>query len=284
MLCGRDGERQHGAVTKVTGRTRLLGVVGDPVAQVRAPELWSGVFGTLDIDVVCVPFHVRPDDLVTFLDGASRWRNLDGLLITVPHKVTAMGLAAELSERARRVGAVNCLKSSRRGWVADMLDGLGFVTAFEDGIGPVSGRRALVIGCGGAGSAIAIALADAGAVAVDVSDVDSIRARVLVDRVAAAGVASSSVAPVGWGYDLIVNASPAGMRSTDAMPVDLDGVGADAAVADVITDPAVTPLIREAQRRGCRIQVGARMTDAQVGHMAGFFGYAELLAASTSPG
>ncbi|AKS31437.1 shikimate dehydrogenase family protein [Mycolicibacterium goodii] len=269
-------------MTKLTGRTRLLGVVGDPVAQVRAPELWSEKFGTLGIDAVCVPFHVRPDDLAAFLDGASRWRNLDGLLITVPHKGAAMRFATQLSERARRVGAVNCLKPGPGGWVADMLDGVGFVTAFENGIGPVEGRRALVIGCGGAGSAIALALADGGAAAVDVSDVDDGRASALAERTAAAGVASRPVAPLGRGYDLIVNASPAGMRGTDPVPVDLGGVGADAAVADVITDPAVTPLIEEATRRGCRVQVGAQMTDAQAGHMASFFGYREVAAVPVS--
>jgi len=266
-------------VTDPTGRTRLLGVVGDPVAQVRAPELWGTVFRELGVDAVCVPFHVRPTDLEAFLDGARRWRNLDGLLITVPHKAAAMRFATELSDRARQVGAVNCLKVGESGgWVADMLDGVGFVTAFEGGIGPVGGRRALVVGCGGAGSAIALALADAGASAVDVSDVDGARANELADRVSATGVLSRPVAALGRGYDLIVNASPAGMRSTDPLPVDLDGVGPDAAVADVITEPAVTPLIREATQRGCAVQIGSQMTDAQVGGMADFFGYAAAFA------
>lgn len=231
------------------------------------------------VEAVCVPFHVRPIDLEAFLDGARRWRNLDGLMITVPHKVAAMRFATELSERARQVGAVNCLKvGGRGGWVADMLDGVGFVTAFERSIGPAAGRRALVVGCGGAGSAIAFALAEAGATAVDVSDVNGARARELAHRVSAAGVASRPVAALARGYDLIVNASPAGMRSTDPLPIDLDGIGADAAVADVITEPSVTPLIREATRRGCSVQVGPQMTDAQLGPMAQFFGYTSTFA------
>jgi hypothetical protein len=87
----------------VNGETRLLGVVGHPIAQVLAPALWENAFRVSTLNIRCVPLHVRPDDLIAFLDGVRRLRNLDGLLITVPHKTAVVDVLARRSERAHAV-------------------------------------------------------------------------------------------------------------------------------------------------------------------------------------
>ena len=81
------------------GATRLLGIVGDPIAQVRSPPLWGALFRYNKVNAVCVPFHVRADGLARFLAGFRTAENVIGLLVTVPHKIAAAKLAGGLTER-----------------------------------------------------------------------------------------------------------------------------------------------------------------------------------------
>jgi shikimate dehydrogenase len=177
----------HGGLP--TGQTRLLVIVGHPVDQVLAPAMWTRLFLANGVDAACLDFHVLSADLERFVLGLRAVRNLDGLIVTVPHKVAALSLVDHVTDRARRDGAVNSIRrdDDRGGWVGDILDGDGFVVAFESGIRPVRGQRVLVMGSGGVGSAIAFALADSGAVEVNVSDVDSTRASSLAKRLTEAG-------------------------------------------------------------------------------------------------
>lgn len=258
-----------------TGKTRVLGIVGDPIEQVLAPALWSELFSRNGFDVVCVPMHVRPAELQSFVEGARGWKNLDGLIVTVPHKIQTLSLVTTATSRAHAVGAVNSIRSDGRGgWMGDMFDGAGFLAAYEDGIQPVRGQRVLVVGSGGVGAAIAFALGGAGANTVDVSDVDGARARALAERLQVQGVASRPVTqPSAEDYELVVNASPAGMRPDDPLPIDLQGAPSTLAVADVVTKPADTALLRAAAELGCRVQGGLRMTEAQIPLQAEFFGF-----------
>lgn len=260
-----------------TGKTRVLGIVGDPIEQVLAPALWSELFSRNGFDVVCVPMHVRPAELQSFVEGARGWKNLDGLIVTVPHKIQALSLVTAATSRACAVGAVNSIRSDGRGgWMGDMFDGAGFLTAYEDGIQPVRGQRVLVVGSGGVGAAIAFALGGAGADTVDVSDVDGARARALAERLQVQGVASRPVAqPGAEGYELVVNASPAGMRPDDPLPIALEGATSTLVVADVVTKPVDTALLRAATELGCRVQGGLRMTEAQIPLQAEFFGFSD---------
>lgn len=258
------------------GATRLLGIVGDPIAQVRSPPLWGALFRYNKVNAVCVPFHVRADGLARFLAGFRTAENVIGLLVTVPHKIAAAKLAGGLTERARKVGTANILRPLPDGrWEGDTLDGLGFVRALKAEGHTVEGRRALVVGAGGVGSAIAFALAEAGVARVALADIDTERARALSQRIMVlTGVASAVVPATGAGFDLIVNASPLGMRDGDAMPVDLTGVTPEAIVGDVVIRRTLTPVLRAAREIGCAVREGAAMTDHQVAAMADFLGLA----------
>ena len=158
-------------------------------------------------------------------------------------------------------------------WVGDIVDGVGFVRALEAAGRSVAGRRALVVGAGGVGTAIACAIATAGAVSVDVTDLDRARAADLARRIASAGVKSGIVEPRGEGYDLIVNASPLGMRTDDPLAIDLAGVGAEAIVGDVVNVPHMTPILAAARRLGCHVQRGVEMMEHQIPPTAEFLGF-----------
>ncbi len=256
------------------GALRVLPIVGDPVAQVRSPAVWNALFPRNGIHAMCVPFHVKPDDLTGFIRGLRAAVNVLGLIVTIPHKAAAAVAAGTLTERARKVGTANLLRPIAGGrWEGDILDGEGFVRALAaDGRSP-NGLRALVAGAGGVGSAIAFALAEAGAARVDIADIDAARATALTQRLALlARVPASVVAAKGAGYDLIVNASPLGMRADDPMPIDLSGLTGREIVGDVVISAVDTPVLAAAKALGCHTQPGSAMTDHQIAGMAAFMG------------
>jgi shikimate dehydrogenase len=271
----RIGDSAEGARAPIaTGRTRLLGIIGHPIAQVRAPEVWSALLRDNGFDCVCVPFHVEPEGLDDFLAGARTLRNLAGLIVTIPHKPAAIAHVQHPTDRARLTGAVNVLRQEPDGtWAGDALDGVGFVAALRASDRDVAGRDVLVVGSGGVGTSIAVAIAEAGARRVDVADVAADRAADLAGRIQSTGVASAVVEPRAAGYGVVVNASPVGMKPDDPLPIDLAGLTPDTVVADVVVHPRMTRLLTAAAERGCFTQSGFRMMDAQLAQMAEFFGF-----------
>jgi shikimate dehydrogenase len=258
---------------RITGATRVLGIIGDPIRQVRAPEVWTGLLRLNGVDAVCIPMQVVPAGLAAFLEGAKALRNFAGLIVTIPHKPAALALVASPSARARRVGAVNVVRLQDGGWAGDIVDGIGFVGGLEARGQTVAGRRALVVGAGGVGTAIAFAIAEAGAAEVAVFDVAGERAADLARRIAAAGVAARVAPADAAGFDLVVNASPLGMQPDDPLPIALDRLRPETVVADVVVHPRITKLLAAARERGCFLQPGTHMMDAQIATMASFFGF-----------
>lgn len=258
-----------------TGRTRLLGVVGDPVVQVRAPELWTSLFLVNDIDTICIPLHLRPNDFAQFLAAAATISNLDGLIVTVPHKIAARDHTQHASARAARVGVVNALRHDRDGWHGDIVDGVGFVAALISAGHRTVESRVVIAGAGGVGRAIAFALADAGAGEIGVADVVEGRAADLVRDLTITGTKAYVSKASAAGADIIVNASPVGMAADDPLPFDCSDLQPGTVVCDVVAHPPVTDLLRTARAKGCEVQNGAAMMDHQIEHLAEFFGYTD---------
>jgi len=257
----------------VNGATQLLGIVGDPIRQVRAPEVWSALFRRNSVNALCIPMQVTAADLRPFLASMRTVLNLKGMIVTIPHKPAAREIANEVTKRAGEVGTVNVLRPRPEGgWFGDIVDGVGFVKALLSAGQRIKGRRAIVVGSGGVGSAIAFAVAEAGAECVAVSDIAADRATALARRVqAASGVKSFVSAARADGFDLVANASPLGMRDGDPLPLDCTGLSASAIAADVVVQPEITPFLAIARGVGCHVQPGTRMMDHQVATMAEFF-------------
>jgi len=246
------------------GETRVFLILGDPIAQVKAPRGISLAFAERGVNGVLLPAQVTAGALDTLVAGLRYLRNLDGLVVTVPHKFAMLRHCATLTERARLLGSVNLLRRNPdRGWHGDMSDGAGMLGAIEAAGGVVRGARALLVGAGGAGSAIGLALVDAGVAALAIHDEDASRRDRLVALLQGRGaeVAAGSADPTGCA--LVVNATPAGMRPGDPLPVDPALLEEGAFVADVITMPEVTPLLAAARARGCGTATGGGMFQAQ---------------------
>jgi shikimate dehydrogenase len=247
----------------LSGATRVYFIVGDPIAQVRSPKGVTAALREAGRDALVVPAHVAPDDLAAFFAGIAPMRNVDGVIITVPHKFSAAPFCTSLSEEAAFLGAVNTLcRTPEGGWHGGMFDGTGFVAALADAGCDLQGRRALLVGAGGAGSAIGQALVNAGVASLDVRDNDMARTTSLVTRLAAlhrgaVHVAAANVAAES--FDVVVNASPMGMRADDPLPVDVSRLNASTFVGDVVTKPPVTAFIEAARARGCKTVTGTQM-------------------------
>lgn len=260
---------------EITGKTRVYGIVADPIGHVRTPQALNAVMRERGVDGVLVPFHVSAADLATFFGGARTLRNLGGLIVTVPHKSAALPLCDEASERARLIGAVNAVRREPDGrLVGEMFDGLGFVAGLRQaGIEP-RGMRAYLAGAGGAASAIAFALAEAGVSRLTIANRTRARAEELGERLSRAcpALPVEIGTPDPAGHDLVVNATSLGLREGDPLPLDGDALAPGMIVAEVIMQPETTPLLAAARARGCQVQYGGPMLSCQLALMADFLG------------
>jgi shikimate dehydrogenase len=250
----------------VDGATRLFPILGDPIAQVKSPAGISSEFHAKGHNALCIPLHVSIADFDTVMRGLKASQNCGGYILTVPHKLRAMPYVEKPSARAQRIGAVNIVRrDGPDSWVGDMLDGVGFARAARNTGFDFKGKRALVMGAGGAGSAIIDAIAEAGAAAITISDLDNAKATDVATRLgkAHAGCSFTVGAAVADGHDLIVNATPYGMGQGDGMPAPFGKLDPNVVVADVITKPEITPLLAHARACGCRISTGVQMYQAQ---------------------
>jgi shikimate dehydrogenase len=245
----------------LNGATRVHFVVGDPIAQVKSPHGVTSALQARGLDVAVLPAHVTTEDLAAWAAGVSLAKNVDGIIVTVPHKFAAFELCATTSDRARLLHVVNVMRRNADGsWHGDMFDGLGFVAAMRDNGCDPQGRSVLLVGAGGAGSAIAHALVAAGARTLAIHDASGARRSLLMERLAAPGstrIAQGSADPTG--YDIVLNATPAGMRDADPLPVDTARLTPAMFVGCVITAPVITPLIAIAREKGCSTMTGADM-------------------------
>jgi shikimate dehydrogenase len=261
----------------ISGSTRLFGIVGDPIAQVRSPEVFNAHFADRGIDAVFLPIHVHPDALATAFDGFKALANLDGLVITVPHKFAAAGLMDELGPQAHRAAAVNAARKTKTGkWAGDLFDGIGMVEGLRAKNIDPAGKSCIVYGAGGAGTAIAFALADTNPSRLAIVDPAAGKADQLAQslRKSVPGIVvetpDASAGPTG--YDIAINASPLGLNPDDPLPFDPTGLSAGAIVAEAVMKPPVTHLLRQADRLGFTIHPGIHMLDGQFGPFLDFFG------------
>ena len=246
---------------KLDGASRVVFIVGDPIAQVKSPAGVSQAFQAAGRNALCIPAHVAPADLTAWTAGVSLCQNVDGIIVTVPHKFSYFDLCASTSERGAFLKSINTLRRNPDGsWHGDMFDGLGYVKALALKGCQLHGKKALLVGAGGAGSAIAHSLATGGLRELAIHDADPARRDALVQRLAALGtcrVVAGSSDPSG--FDIAINATPIGMKEGDPYPIDVSSLKAEMFVGCVITAPAVPPLIAAARALGCNTLTGAEM-------------------------
>ncbi|HET9772890.1 MAG TPA: shikimate dehydrogenase [Acidimicrobiia bacterium] len=247
----------------LSGHTRVVGVIGDPVAHSLSPALHNAAFAALGLDWVYVAFPVprgRGADAVAAVSALG----LAGLNVTMPHKEDAASACDELSADAAALRSVNTVVARPDGGtLGDSTDGPGFLDALADDGIAVEDRAVLVLGAGGAARAVVLALGRAGA-AVTVAArrpeaAESAAALAPGGRTVPLGALGPSIAPGTHApagtvdpatFPVVVNATPLGMSGGDPLPVDPASLHADQAIVDLVYHPADTPLLTAARARG----------------------------------
>jgi shikimate dehydrogenase len=256
----------------LSGKTRVFFIVGDPIAQVKAPAGVTAELQKRGHDAIVVPIHVAASEVDAFLRAAATLKNVDGVFATVPHKHVAYRHCATTTPRAAFSSSANLLRrNAEGGWHGDMSDGAAFVAALRQAGFDLHGKRALQAGAGGAGAPIAYAILEAGVSVLALYDTDTARQQSIIaklNEVFPGRATAGSTNPDG--FDLIVNATPAGMRPHDALPFRADKLDRRAFVGDVITLPEVTPLLAAARRAGCDTTTGVDMFNASLAVMVDF--------------
>lgn len=260
----------------ISGRTEIVAHLGWPTESFKAPLIWNPWFEAHGIDAVVVPMGVRAEDYAAFLPQLFRLTNVRAALVTMPHKVTTVAMLDAASTAVRIAGSCNAILRRPDGTLAgEMFDGEGFVRGLARKGFRVAGTRAFVCGTGGVGAAIAASLAAAGVARLSLFDPRTDAAAALAARLRTHYPAiDATVTPNDpAGHDLVVNASPLGMRADDPLPMDVARIRADAFVGEVVMKDEITPFLAAARARGCRFQVGTDMLFEQIPAYLEYFGY-----------
>lgn len=260
----------------ISGKTRLIAHIGYPTESFKAPMIYNPWFEQQGIDAVVVPMGVKADDYRDTLQVLRRFTNLHGALITMPHKVVTLDLVDEATPTARIAGACNAILLRPDGsLLGDQFDGAGFVRGVERKGFALAGRRVLVSGSGGVGSAIAASLAAAGVAEIALFDFNMAACEALAGRLRAhypaLQVSTGSNDPAG--FELIVNATPLGMKDGDPLPFDVDRIAPGTFVGEVVMKQAYTPLLQAAMAKGCPVQLGTDMLFEMIPAYLEFFGF-----------
>lgn len=266
---------------KISGNTKIFFIIGDPVAQVRAPEVYNHLFERHGVDAVVVPLKLPAAALPGFLAHGMAAQNIGGFWATIPHKPQLAQLLQPTDPVASIAGAVNAVRRLPDGTLeAALFDGIGFVKGLDHFGIAVEGKRVLVVGAGGGGQAVAAAIAQRRPAVLAIHNRTPERAAALVERLkplvgeAAQGAASNDPAR----YDLVVNCTSQGLKPDDPLPFDPARVDAGAAVVDIIMSREPTPLLRQCRERGIRAEPGFEMLVQQIPEYLRFFGYDTMAA------
>ena len=258
----------------VNGKTRVYAIVGDPIEQVRSPEMVTWEMQKRDHNAVLIPMHIARDEFDTVMPQIMRMRNLDGLIFTIPFKAQAIALAKTLGPQASQIGAINALKKHSNGaWSGEIFDGMGCVEAFKQRGITLQDKRLQLIGLGGAGSAICVALAYEKPKLLRLFDINAQtteRMAKMVNTISPQTVVEVGL-PLAEGIDILLNASPVGMLSDARLPLAVEQFKKELIVFDAIVMPENTPLLSLAQDCGCQVVRGREMMLGQISKIVDYF-------------
>ena len=254
-------------MTKISGQTRIVGVIGDPVQHSRSPQMHNAAIVERKLDYVYVPFHVRSGELREAIEGFKAL-NVLGVNVTIPHKQTVMPILDDVSHEATLIGAANTLIFCDGRVSGDNTDAQGFLRSMtEEGIDIPVGGSAVVLGAGGAARAVVVALALSGLGLITVANrtgwkaiqFEKDLATISETEISAVDLASNQLNSAIRSADLLVNTTSVGMQETDQLLIDPDSLNPGTIVYEIVYTPLETPLLRVAREKGCQTIGGIGM-------------------------
>lgn len=252
---------------KLSGSTKIVGLIGYPVEHSKSPLMHNAAFESLGLDFIYLLFSVRPPYLKDAVMGL-RALNVVGANVTIPYKEEVMKYLDEVTPEAKLIGAVNTIHNREGKLIGYNTDGQGFITSLLiDGRVELEGQKVLLIGAGGAGKAVAVKLAERGVESLGITDKIVERAEALVGRlrenipdcpIYAIPPGDKEFARTLLGSTLLINATPVGMKEGDPCVIDPEYLHKGLFVYDVIYNRE-TPLIEAAKKRGLKVLGGMGM-------------------------
>ena len=253
----------------INGQTKIYGIFGYPISHTLSPAMQNAAFEKLKINAVYLPFEVRPDRIKDAINSLFSL-GISGVNLTMPYKEICLPYLNDVSKEAKLIGAVNTIAVNEDGRLKGYnTDGIGFVAALKRQlrIDP-KGRSVFILGAGGAGKAVAIQLALEGARHIFIADIQKNRAQKLVInlrrnvhhlRVKAVPCVGKEIERAIADTDILINATPMGMKESDSMIFDLHALHNKIVVCDLIYSPPMTKLLKIAKQKKLRYMNGLGM-------------------------
>lgn len=256
----------------VKGSTTVLGIFGFPIEHSLSPIIQNAAIKKLGLDMIYVPWEVRPGSLKAGLDGV-RAMGIKGINLTIPHKEEALKYLDEISDEVRIIGAANTVVNNNGVLTGHNTDGRGLMLSLKENhsFSP-SDKKAVIIGAGGAGRGIAASLAISGVSEILIANRTVERASLLAKELSkkiptttilAAALDSDELRNFFAKTDIIINASSAGMNGENNLDLPLNSLPAGAIVADIVYKPLETALLNKAKKLGLKIEDGLGMLACQ---------------------
>lgn len=249
----------------IDGKTKITGLIGDPVEHTISPHMHNQGFSYFNLDYAYVPFHVKREKLEAAITGAKAL-DIKGLNVTIPHKIDVMQYMDAIDDTAELIGAVNTIKfdDEIKGY---NTDGLGAIRGIEE-LTPLKGKKIVILGAGGASRAISFQAILSGAGQVLIANRTADKALKLAENLKDNLKADVNVINLGeelreelTDSDILINTTPVGMYpNIDQKPlVTSNMMHKELIVNDVIYNPLETGIIKEANRAGAKTISGLKM-------------------------
>ena len=247
----------------ITGRAKVAGVLGWPVSHSLSPSLHGFWINKYNVDGAYLPFNVSPDNLKTAIEGITDL-GLRGANLTIPHKEAALSYINNISESAKKIGAINTLVVDPEiGIIGENTDAFGFSENLKDIIPDLNlkNKIAVVLGAGGASRAVCFSLMTSGVSEIRLINRSKPRAISVRDKF------STSIVVETWdnrdkaleNAEILINTTSLGMVGQPDLSISLAKLPISATVCDLVYVPIATPLLIQAQKRGNKIVDGLGM-------------------------
>ena len=245
----------------ISGKTRVCGVIGDPIEHTMSPVMHNAAFKELGLDYLYVPLRVKREELGKAVESV-RALNIRGLNVTLPHKVAIISFLDELDPLARKIGAVNTIVNDDGVLTGYNTDATGFLQALLEGEVEPKEKKVVILGAGGASRAISFILAERDAYLVILNRLLELDwaeelaqrvSKVFAKEVKALELNEKNLEMVLEGADILINATSVGMSpDVDKTPVPAKLLKPGLIVFDIVYNPIKTRLLKEAETAGAQ--------------------------------
>jgi shikimate dehydrogenase len=250
----------------ISGKTRLCGVIGDPIEHTLSPTIHNAAFDHLKLDFIFLAFRVKAADLENAVRGM-RGLDIHGLNVTMPHKSTVISFLDEVDATVQFLGSANTILNKDGKLSGFNTDGVGALKALRENGVALSEKKMLLLGAGGAAKAIAFSLAkEVGELAIlnraaeKAKELAETLGRMFNKKVVGGGLSSDAIAKNLRDSDILINATSVGMKPnlTQSL-VAPQWLKSDLAVMDIVYNPVETKLAKDAKAAGAKVISGVEM-------------------------